>query len=143
VKQARPGCLVFGAEPTGNDVVKRSLASGRPEQAVDPRTIADSLSPPFTLPYSLGLIQRFVDDVVLVSDEAMEEAMYLLFSRLKLAVEPAAAAATAALLGPLAHRVAGRRVGVVVCGTNIGAARFAESLARGEALWRTREPSDP
>lgn len=140
VKQARPGCQVFGVEPAGNDVIKRSVASGRPEQAVEPRTIADSLSPPFAMPYSLGLVTRFVDDIVLVSDEAMEEAIYLLFSRLKLAVEPAAAAATAALLGPLAHRLAGRRVALVVCGTNIGPGRFQQHLARGEGLWLTRDP---
>ena len=138
VKQARPECLVLGVEPAGNDVIKRSLASGRPEKAVDARTIADSLNPPFALPYSLGLIRRFVDDVVLVSDEALEEAIYLLFSRAKLAVEPAAAAATAALLGPLRERLAGKRVGLVVCGTNIDPAGFAEYLARGEGLWRTR-----
>jgi threonine dehydratase len=137
-KQARPGCRVFGVEPLGNDVVRRSLASGKPEQAGRPRTIADSLSPPFALPYSLELIRRFVDDIVLVSDEAMEEAIYLLFSRAKLAVEPAAAAATAALLGPLRDRLGGCRVGIVVCGTNIGPARFSEYLALGEGLWATR-----
>lgn len=142
VKQARPGCLVFGVEPMGNDVIKRSLASGQPERATGATTIADSLNPPFALPYSLGLIKRFVDDVVLVSDEALEEAIYLLFSRLKLAVEPAAAAATAALLGPRRDRLAGRRVGLVVCGTNIDPASFTEYLARGEGLWRTRGESE-
>ncbi|MEZ4589318.1 MAG: pyridoxal-phosphate dependent enzyme [Gemmatimonadales bacterium] len=138
VKQARPGCLVLGVEPMGNDVIRRSIASGQPERAVDPKTIADSLSPPFAMPYSLGLIRRYVDDVVLVSDEAIEQAMYLLFSRAKLAVEPAAAAATAAVLGPLRERLAGKRVGVVVCGTNIGPTRFSTHLARGEGLWLTR-----
>jgi threonine dehydratase len=138
VKQARPGCLVLGVEPLGNDVIKRSVASGTPEQARDARTIADSLSPPFALPYSLGLIRQLVDDIVLVSDEAMEAAIYVLFSRAKLAVEPAAAAATAAVLGPLRDRLAGKRVGIVVCGTNIGPARFSEYLALGAGLWATR-----
>src|SRR5690606_8586409 len=39
VKQFKPGCLVFGVEPEGNDVIKRSLASGQPEQANQPNTI--------------------------------------------------------------------------------------------------------
>jgi threonine dehydratase len=138
VRQARPECVVYGAEPAGNDVIRRSLASGRPEQARDVDTIADSLSPPFAMPYSLGLIRRFVEDVVLVSDDAMLEGIHLLASRMKLAVEPAAAAAAAAALGPLRDRIAGRRVGIVVCGTNIGAARYAAFLARGEALWAAR-----
>lgn len=141
IKQARPECQVFGVEPSGNDVIRRSVASGQPEQAVNARTIADSLNPPFAMPYSLGLIRRFVDDIVLVSDDAMLEGIYLLASRMKLAVEPAAAAATAALLGPLRERLAGKRVGVVVCGTNIGPARFADYLARGERLWAARATS--
>ncbi|MHB1326791.1 MAG: pyridoxal-phosphate dependent enzyme, partial [Gemmatimonadales bacterium] len=138
VKQFKPGCLVFGVEPEGNDVIKRSLASGQPEQANQPNTIADSLSPPFAMPYSLDLIRRFVDDVVLISDEAMTEAMYLLFERQKLAVEPAGAATTAALLGPLAGPLRGLRIGLIVCGANIDPTRFGEYLARGEARWKAR-----
>jgi len=138
VKQLRPACQVFGVEPIGNDVIKRSVESGQPEQAHDPRTIADSLSPPFALPYSLGLIRRYVDDIVLVSDDDLTEAMYLLFDRMKLAVEPAAAAATAALLGPLADRVRGRRVGLIVCGANIDPVRFTEYLGRGASRWQAR-----
>lgn len=138
VKQLRPSCRVYGVEPEGNDVIKRSVASGKPEQAGTIRTIADSLSPPFALPYSLGLVRRFVDDIVLVSDDDLVESMYLLFERMKLAVEPAGAATTAALLGPLKNRVAGQRVGLVVCGTNIDAGRFTEWLHRGRERWEAR-----
>ncbi|MBL8989840.1 MAG: pyridoxal-phosphate dependent enzyme [Gemmatimonadetes bacterium] len=138
VKQIKPGCLVYGVEPRGNDVIKRSLASGHPEQAVGVSTIADSLSPPFSLPYSLGLIQRFVDDVVLVDDEELTEGLYLLFDRMKLAVEPAGAATTAAALGPLRARIGGKRVGLVVCGANIDPTRFGQYLERGAARWRER-----
>jgi threonine dehydratase len=138
VKQARPDCKVYGVEPVLNDTIKRSVASGRPEQAGPSRTIADSLSPPFALPYSLGLVRRFVDDIVLVSDEAMTEGLYLLMNRMKLAVEPAGAATTAALLGPLRERLAGKRVGLIVCGANIDAERYADYLRQGEACWRSR-----
>ena len=62
---------------------------------------------------------------MLVDDDALRRAMGLLFRGVKLAVEPAGAAATAALLGPLRERLRGRRVGVIVCGTNIDAATFA------------------
>ncbi|MGE3614889.1 MAG: pyridoxal-phosphate dependent enzyme, partial [Gemmatimonadales bacterium] len=91
--------------------------------------------PPFALPYSLGLIQRFVDDIVLVSDDDLTRAMYLLFDRMKLAVEPAGAATTAALIGPLAEVLRDARVGLVVCGTNIDPPRFSEYLARGEGVF--------
>ncbi len=138
IKQMRPSCLVYGVEPTGNDVIKRSVASGIPEKTPSPNTIADSLSPPFALSYSLSLVRRFVDDIVLVSDDELTEAMYLLFERAKLAVEPAGAATTAAAIGPLRARLRGKRVGLVICGANIDAARFAEYLQRGAARWHTR-----
>jgi threonine dehydratase len=56
---------------------------------------------------------------VLVSDEQLKAAMRVLLEDAKLAVEPAGAAATAALLGPLRERVRGRKVGIIVCGANI------------------------
>ena len=140
VKQLKPGCRVYGVAPAGNDVIPRSLASGKPEQAADVSTIADSLSPPFSLPYSLGLIQRFVDEVVSVSDDEMREALYLLFQRCKLAVEPAGAATTAAAVGPLRERLAGKRVALIVCGANIDPPRYAEHLGRGAARWAARTP---
>ena len=125
VKLARPDCRVYGVEPEGADTMRRSFAAGSP-QAIDAvRTIADSLGAPHAAPYSYGLCRRFVDDLVLVSDDALRRAMRLLFASAKLAVEPAGAAATAALLGPLRERLRGRRVGAIVCGTNIDPATFA------------------
>ncbi|MEO8452195.1 MAG: threonine/serine dehydratase [Gemmatimonadota bacterium] len=141
VKQVNPRCVVYGVEPEGNDTIKRSVASGRPEQAGGGKTIADSLSPPYALPYSLSLIERFVDDIVLVSDDALREAMYVLFSRMKLAVEPAGAATTAAIMGPLAARLAGKRTGLIVCGANIDPATFATNVTRGAELWAERRSS--
>jgi threonine dehydratase len=47
---------------------------------------------------------------------------------MKLAVEPAGAAATAALCGPLLERLRGKRVGLIVCGTNIDPATLAEQI---------------
>jgi threonine dehydratase len=60
--------------------------------------------------------------------------MHDLFRDMKLAVEPAAAVATAALFGPLKDRLDGRRVALIVCGSNIDAQRYAELLARGAAV---------
>jgi threonine dehydratase len=59
-----------------------------------------------------------------VSDEQMRAAMRTIFFDLKLGVEPAGAAATAALCGPLKERLAGKRVGVITCGANIDIADF-------------------
>jgi threonine dehydratase len=129
VKLARPGCRVFGVEPEGADSMRRSFAAGSPQKIDAVRTIADSLGAPHAAPYSFDLCRRYVDDVVLVSDDALRRAMVLLFASAKLAVEPAGAAATAALCGPLRETLAGRRVGLVVCGANIDPATFSRYLA--------------
>ena len=129
VKRARPSILVFGVEPEGADTMSRSLAAGSPQAIDKVRTIADSLGAPYAAPYSFGLCQRYLDAVVLVDDDALRRAMYLLFASAKLAVEPAGAAATAALCGPLRERLAGKRVGVIVCGANIDPRTFSACLA--------------
>ena len=129
VKQLRPDCRVFGVEPFGADSMWRSMAAGSPQRLERVATIADSLGAPYALPYSFGLCRRFVDEVVRIEDGAMVEAMRLMHRTLKLVLEPAGAAATAALLGPLRERLAGSRVGVLVCGSNIDATSFARMLA--------------
>lgn len=140
VKQAKPSCLVLGVEPRGADSMSRSFAAGEPVAAGPITTIADSLAPPFSLPYSYALCRRFLDDLVLVDDDELCAALALLFGGAKLAVEPAGAASTAALLGPLRHRLAGRHVGLIVCGTNIDAERYTDYLHRGMARLSGEQP---
>ena len=127
-KQACPGIQVFGVEPIGADSMSRSFAAGSPQKIEKVQTIADSLGAPFALPYSYALCRQFIDEIVLVDDRALVDAMRLLFDTLKLACEPAGAASTAALSGPLRDRLAGKRVGVLVCGSNIDLPRFHERL---------------
>jgi threonine dehydratase len=133
IKLLKPDCLVFGVEPTGSDTMTRSFAQGKPIDHAEVRTIADSLAPPFALPFSYGLCRANVDDIVLVDDDQIRSAMALLFRDMKLAVEPAAAAATAALVGPLRERVAGKKVGVLVCGSNIDFDSFERHIRQAEA----------
>ncbi len=125
IKLAQPACRVFGVEPEGADTMHRSFASGRPEEIEKADTIADSLAAPHAAPYTFALCRRFVDELVKIDDDAIRDAMRLMFDDAKLAVEPAGAAATAALCGPLAEKLRGRRVGVIVCGANIDVETFA------------------
>jgi threonine dehydratase len=134
IKQAAPSCLVIGVEPEGADSMHRSFAAGAPQAIAEVSTIADSLGAPFALPYSFALARAHVDALVRIGDGEMMMAMALLYDALKIAVEPAAAAATAALMGPLRERLAGRRVGVIACGSNIGERAFADYVGRGRAL---------
>jgi len=128
VKQARPQCLVFGVEPEGADSMHRSFAAGSPQSIEAVRTIADSLGAPHAAPYSFDLCRRYVDELVLIDDDQMRGAMALLFASAKLAVEPAGAASTAALLGPLRERLHGRTVALIVCGANIDPATYSKHL---------------
>lgn len=127
IKQLQPGCKVFGVEPAGADSMRRSFAAGAPVTLDSTRTIADSLAPPMALPYGFAACRRYVDDIVTVTDDEIRGAMRILFDDLKLALEPAGAAATAALLGPL-RRLAGQKVGIVVCGSIIDIDTFAGHL---------------
>jgi threonine dehydratase len=125
IKLLQPDCVVYGVEPEGADTMHRSFAAGEPMSIDKVRTIADSLGAPMALPFSYALCRRNVDELVLVSDGQLRGAMKLLFDEMKLAVEPAGAAATAALVGPVRDRFAGRRVGVIACGANIDIDSFA------------------
>ena len=125
VKQLKPRCEVIGVEPVGADSMHRSFASGKPESIEKVATIADSLGAPFALPISYELCKENVDELVLVSDDELKDTMGLLFRELKIAVEPACVASTAALIGPLSGRFAGKKVVTVMCGSNIDWQTFA------------------
>lgn len=130
VKQLQPRCRVYGVEPTGADSMHRSFAAEAPQHIGKVTTIADSLGAPMAMPYSFSLCRRFVDELVMVDDDELCRALWLLFADAKLAVEPAGAATTAAML-KLGGVLEGKRVGLIVCGANIDAASFADYVQRG------------
>ena len=129
VKQLSPATEVFVVEPEGADGLSRSFKAGSPQSIEAVRTIADSLGAPRCEPYSYALNRQFVDEVVLVDDDQIREAMRLLFRSAKLAVEPAGAAALAAMMYPLRGRLDGKSVGLVVCGANIDPETFCKQIA--------------
>jgi threonine dehydratase len=128
IKQLAPGVQVFGVEPEGADSMRRSFEAGAPMTLSSISTIADSLAPPMALPYAFAACRRYVDEIVTISDAQIRGGMAALFEDLKLATEPAGAAATAAALGPLSRRLAGKKVGIVVCGSIIDSESFAGHL---------------
>jgi threonine dehydratase len=117
---------VIGVEPEGADSMHRSFESGKPERIEKVMTIADSLGAPFAMPYSFELTRKNVDRLVLIDDSQLRRAMGFLFQSLNIAVEPACAATTAALLGPLRESLRSKRVVLVMCGSNIDWATFSQ-----------------
>lgn len=134
VKALKPTCRVFGVEPEGADAMRRSIEAGKPVRLAAVNTIADSLAPPMTLPYSYELCRTHLDRIVTVSDDEICKAMAVMFYDAKLAVEPAGAATLAAAIGPLHEDIKGLNVALIVCGANIDPEHFCAYLSRGEAL---------
>jgi threonine dehydratase len=116
-KNLKPGIRVIAVEPAGADDASRSFKAGKIMPVVNPTTIADGLrgqlgEKPF------GEIQRYVDDIVTVSEGAIVQAMRTLWEVMKIIVEPSAAVPYAALLE---HKldVTGKRVGIILTGGNL------------------------
>lgn len=129
VKQAKPDCMVYGVEPVGASTMTLAFQTDTTGNLPGgPKSIADSLSAPYSAPYSYAVCRKFIDDIVLIEDNDMRRAMKILFEDLKLAVEPAGAATTAALIGPLKEKCAGKKVGLIICGANIGTESFFELI---------------
>jgi len=119
VKALAPNVRIVGVEPVGAEAMTRGLAAGRPVQVERPPTIADGLAAPFAGEHTLRHVQELVDDVVLVSDTSIAEALRLIMTRTKLAAEPSGAAALAALLEGKVDLTRARRVVCVISGGNV------------------------
>jgi threonine dehydratase len=125
IKHLSPSTTVIGVEPEGADSLGRSFRSGRAESLDRVATIADSLGAPMAMPESLTLARRNVDELITIPDGLMADTMLLMRHTLNLIAEPACTASLAATLGPLRNRIAGQRVGVLACGSNISMDRYA------------------
>jgi threonine dehydratase len=124
LKALRPSALVIGVEPAAGDDHARSKAAGERVRVEIPRTIADGLGAPEPGELTWQVNSQLVDDFVAVSDDEMVAAMTFLFDRMKVVVEPSGAVGVAALLRGRIPREG--RVGIVLSGGNVGAARFAD-----------------
>ncbi|GGP73699.1 threo-3-hydroxy-L-aspartate ammonia-lyase [Streptomyces calvus] len=124
-KGLQPGIKVIGVEPEEGDDTKRSLEAGRRVSIPVPRTIADGQAADIPGELTFSLNQKLVDDIVLVSDDEIRQAMRTAFERMKTVVEPSGATPLAALLAGRIDPVP-RRIGVIVSGGNIDTRRFAQ-----------------
>ncbi|MFE0020656.1 pyridoxal-phosphate dependent enzyme [Amycolatopsis sp. NPDC059021] len=128
-KALRPGIRVVGVEPAAGDDTKRSLEAGERVKIDVPRTIADGQAAEIPGELTFSINRKVVDDVALVTDDEVREAMRFAFERLKIVLEPSGATGIAALLS---GRVpAPGKAGVILSGGNVSPERFAELIARG------------
>ena len=111
---------LIGVEPEAAPTLATALRAGRPVDAPAGGIAADSLAPKRVGELMFPIAQAFVNRVVLVSDEAIQQAQRALWEILRVTAEPGGAAAFAALLSHGYQPAPGERVGVLVCGGNTG-----------------------
>ncbi|MGA7414911.1 MAG: pyridoxal-phosphate dependent enzyme, partial [Bryobacteraceae bacterium] len=117
-KALHPRMKVFGVEPAAGNDFYLSVRDGKRIGIDPPNTIADGLRTPMPGALTFPIVQRFVDDVLLVTDDEIKVTMRFLLTRMKMVVEPSGAVAAAAVLtGKIPRGLA--RVGILVSGGNV------------------------
>lgn len=124
----RPGIAIYGVEPEAGDDFAQSFARGERVEIPVPDTIADGQQTTSPGELTFPIVQRLCAGILTVSDDELREAMRFAFERLKLVIEPSGASALAALMYAKLN-AAGKRVGVVISGGNVDAARYADIIA--------------
>jgi threonine dehydratase len=132
VKSARPEVEVIGVQVERFATVGASLEAGEPVALDAGLTIADGIAVKRPGDLTLGLIREWVDDMVLVGEEDVAEAMVLMLEKAKLVVEGAGAVGVAALLADRVGAAASGSTVVVLSGGNVDAGLLASVARRHE-----------
>jgi threonine dehydratase len=115
---------IVGVEPEGAPTLSDALGAGRPVDSPAGGIAADSLAPLRVGELPFAIAQRYVSEVILVSDEAIRAAQQSLWNVLRVVAEPGGAAAFAALLSRRYVPATQERIGVILCGGNTTAVDF-------------------
>ena len=133
LKERKPGIRVYGVEPDRSNAV--SIALERNEVVrIQPESVADGLGAPFAGIWTLAMCRRYLDDIILLDDPTILAGMRFAVERMKQVLEPAGAAALAAVLAGRIPIRAGEQVAVVLSGGNVEVGRLGEFLAAAGTL---------
>jgi threonine dehydratase len=128
VTALQPRARVVGAEPELAATMTEALAVGHPVQ-IETSSIADALGPPFAGELCVEICRDLLADVVLLTEEEIRKGMRFLYARAKLACEPGAAAAAAALLAQKVRVEPHETVVAVISGGNVATETAVAILA--------------
>jgi threonine dehydratase len=117
-KHLAPGIKVYGVEPEAGDDATQSFVKKRLVTIAVPDTIADGARTPSLGKLTFPIVLRHVDDMITVNDEELARAMFFLWERMKVVVEPTGTLAACAVLEKKLD-LKGKRVGVVLSGGNV------------------------
>jgi threonine dehydratase len=132
-KGLRPAIRVIGVEPERSNALTLALERGE-VVTIQPQSVADGLGAPFAGAWTLAMAGRHVDHIVLLDDPTILAGMRFAIERLKQVVEPAGAAALAAVLAGRVEIRDGERVGVLLSGGNVEVSRIGELVAAAGTL---------
>ncbi len=133
VKGRRPGSRVYGVEPERSNAVSLAIEQGT-VVTIQPQSVADGLGAPFAGILTLAMTRSLLDGIILLDDPTILAGLRFAMERLKQVLEPAGAAALAAVLAGRIPLRAGERVAVVLSGGNVEVGRLGELLASAATL---------
>ena len=126
--ERRTGVRIVGVETRGAPTMRVALDNGAPKRLERIDTIADGLTAPIAGRTAFDIVRAHVEDVVVIDDDAVREGMRHLARHAKQVVEPAGAAAVAALLRGAVRPRPGEQVVAILSGGNVDLARYGELL---------------
>ena len=132
IKETSPEIRVIGVQAAASTAVVDSYKANRHFTAMQEATVADGIAVGTPGELTIPLVKRYVDDMVVVEEEEITQAMMLLLERSKLLVEGAGAVGLAAVLGEKIQS-AGQRVAVVLSGGNVDSHLIARVVEHGLA----------
>jgi threonine dehydratase len=131
IKETNPRIKVYGVETSAVASMKVALEAGAPVMLPPARTIAEGIAVRRAGDTTLELVKKYVDDIVLVDEEEIAEAILTLLEREKTVAEGAGAASLAALLHKRIPSVLGKKVATVISGGNIDVNVMSRIIERG------------
>jgi threonine dehydratase len=123
---------LIGVEPQAAPTLANALNSGHPVDSPAGGIAADSLAPKRVGELMFPIAVKYVDKVILVTDDEIVQAQQALWSILRIVTEPGAAAAFAAVLSRRYQPAPNERVGVLLCGANTTAVNFPSTATKPE-----------
>ena len=129
-KNILPSCKVIGVEPKLADDAYKSFQSGVLHKVHNPLTIADGVRTPSLGTINFEIIKNYVDNIITVSEEDIVKAMYFVWTRLKIVVEPTGALALSALFSQEFDYFKHKKVGVVISGGNVDISSACEIFSK-------------
>ena len=134
VRESRPRTRIYAVEPAGSDALRQAMAAGEPVGII-PHSVADGLNAPSAGRLALDVARRYLEDAIVIEDATILSGLRFSVERLKQVVEPAGAAALAAVLSGAVPIRDGDRVAVILSGGNVAPDRLGALLADAAPLF--------